>query len=381
MLLDKVDPRQRAWVEVEPKAIEANALAIKNRLPQDCLLMAVVKADGYGHGAETVAKAALKGGADYLGVATLQEGIDLRQAGISCPILLLGNLIDSEELNACIDWELMPTISTENEAVLSQKLAQENDKKLSVHIKVDTGMTRLGCELKDASALITRVDNSSFLDLQGIYSHLALADGDFEGEGAKITFQQKQKFENLLNSLSLNSKPVLIHLANSAGTLRECNLNYDMVRVGIALYGYSPIGDLSKDLVLQPALAVKAKITLIREVSAGIGVSYGHKFITKRESRLAVVGIGYADGVGRALSGKISVLINGEFFPQVGAITMDQLVIDITGNTEIVVGSVVTLLGKDQDKYLSPFSWSNASGSIPWEILCAFKYRLPRVIV
>ena len=132
---------------------------------------------------------------------------------------------------------------------------------------------------------------------------------------------------------------------------------------------------------LHPALAVRARVTLTRDVPPNTGVSYGHTFITQEQSRLAVVGIGYADGVGRALSGKISVLINGELFPQVGAITMDQLVIDITGNSEISVGNVVTLLGFDQGRCLSPYDWSDISGSIPWEILCSFKYRLPRVIV
>ncbi|KGG13554.1 MULTISPECIES: alanine racemase [Prochlorococcus] len=381
MLLDKVDPRQRAWLEIKPDAIVANAITIKKRLPKDCLLMAVVKADGYGHGAETVAKAALKGGAKYLGVATLQEGIDLRKVGITCPILLLGNLTESRDFDACIKWELMPTINGPKEVELSEALAEKNDKKLSVHLKVDTGMARLGCELHEALSLLTRIEKSDFLCLKGVYSHLALADGDFKGEGKTVTCEQKDKFEQLLKILPVHRKSIIVHLANSAGTLRDFDLHYDMVRVGIALYGYSPIEDLPNECALEPALAVKAKITFIREVPPGTGVSYGHSFVTKHHSRLAVVGIGYADGVGRALSGKISVLINGQLFPQVGAITMDQLVIDITGNTEIQVGNVVTLLGKDNTKSLSPYAWSKLSGSIPWEILCSFKYRLPRVIV
>ncbi len=381
MLLDKLDPCQRAWVEVKPAAIEANTRNIKQRLPKQCILMAVVKADGYGHGAQTVAKSALEGGAQSLGVATLQEGIDLRQAGIKSPILLLGNLTNEEDLDACLSWNLMPTISDYREAVICHKIAEERVQTFAVHVKVDTGMTRLGCELSDAPSLLNFIDDLRFLDLEGVYSHLALADGDFDGEGGRVTFHQKQKFDNLLKSISLKNKSIVRHLANSAGTLRDCGLYYDMVRVGIALYGYSPIESVKNDFSLEPALAVKARITLIREVPAGTGVSYGHTFITKEQSRLAVVGIGYADGVGRALSGKISVLINGKLFPQVGAITMDQLVIDITGNLDISVGNVVTLLGFDQGRSLSPYYWSDISGSIPWEILCGFKYRLPRVIV
>ena len=154
-----------------------------------------------------------------------------------------------------------------------------------------------------------------------------------------------------------------------------------MVRVGLALYGYKPFEDFADNCSLKPALAVRARITLIRDVPSHTGVSYGHDFITKRPSRLAVVGIGYADGINRALSGKISVLINGYFYPQVGSITMDQLVIDITENNDIRIGDVVTLLGEDKGSSITPYEWSQACGSIPWEILCSFKYRLPRVVI
>ncbi len=383
MLLDKIDPRQRAWIEIKPEAIEANVLEIRRHLlPSNCSLMAVVKADGYGHGALTVAKAALKGGAANLGVATLQEGLDLRQAGISAPILLLGNLTNSQEINICMNWDLMLTISSFEEIQLCQKLANKEAQNISVHLKVDTGMTRLGCDLQDADQLIRMIERSENIILKGLYSHLALADGDFPGKGRKVTFLQKEKFDKLLNSLEIKNKSIIRHLANSAGTLRDCGISYDMVRVGIALYGYNPLGEqLTKTISLKPALSVKARITMIKKVPSGTGVSYGHTFVTDRPSILAVVAIGYADGVARALSGKISVLIEGKLFPQVGAITMDQLIIDITEDSSIKTGTVVTLLGSDDNKCLSPYEWSELSGSIPWEILCSFKYRLPRVIV
>ena len=154
-----------------------------------------------------------------------------------------------------------------------------------------------------------------------------------------------------------------------------------MVRVGLALYGYSPINQERKDFELQPAISVKARITLVRNVALGTGLSYGHKFITKVPMRIAVVGIGYADGVARALSGKISVLVNGQFCPQVGSITMDQLLIDITNFPDIQVGEIVTLLGSDGEQAITAYDWSRVIGSIPWEILCSFKYRLPRVLI
>lgn len=172
-----------------------------------------------------------------------------------------------------------------------------------------------------------------------------------------------------------------MHLANSAGTLRDKDLHFDMVRVGLALYGYSPFSKFKNNFSLEPALAVRARVTLVRDVPSNTGVSYGHTFKTNRPSRLAVVGIGYADGISRSLSGKISVLIDGNFYPQVGSITMDQLVIDLTDRPDVPVGSVVTLLGVDGHSAITPYQWSEATGSIPWEILCGFKYRLPRVVI
>ncbi len=381
MLLTNIDPCHRAWVEVNPAAIEANTKIIKNLLSKNCSLMAVVKADGYGHGALTVSQAALKAGAESLGVATLLEGIDLRKSKIDCSILVLGNLINNEELAACIDWDLMPTISNEREVLLCQKLGEKRNKQVKLHLKVDTGMTRLGCEINQASILIEKIDSLPNLSLEGIYSHLALADGDLKRKSEEVTFNQKLKFEKVLSNLSHRHKPICRHLANSAGTLRDKALHYDMVRVGLALYGYSPIVQQKETFSLNPALSVKARITFIRDVPSGVGISYGHTFTTDTCSRIAVVAIGYADGVARALSGKISVLINGELFPQVGSITMDQLLIDVTTSPDIEVGSIVTLLGSDGSEKITPYQWSEAIGSIPWEILCSFKYRLPRVVI
>ncbi len=379
-MLLKTDPRNRAWIEIDPKSIEQNARIIRNLLAEDCLLMAVVKADGYGHGAETVARAALLGGAHNLGVATLQEGLDLRAVGIDCPILVLGNLIQVEELRACLGCDLMPTISSYKEALLCQKIAEDADQYFEIHLKVDTGMTRLGCDFEESFDVIKSILTLTNLKLKGIYSHLALADGDINGESAFITEKQKQRFEELLTTLPSNGKDFCRHLANSAGAIRDPGLHFDMVRVGLALYGYNPISHLHKDLGLSPALSVKARVTLLREVPAGVGVSYGHQFTTNRKSRLAVVAIGYADGVSRALSGRISVLFNEMRLPQVGSITMDQLVIDVTNYPEIEVGSIVTLLGKDGNTVISPQEWSGLIGSIPWEVLCGFKNRLPRLI-
>ncbi len=381
MTIENIDFRQRAWVEVFPEAIKSNTEEIRNILSEDCLLMAVVKADGYGHGSVTVAKAALAGGASNLGVATLQEALDLRKAGIQSPILVLGNLINIDDLNICLQLDLMPTLSNCREALLCQEIALSQGKSWKVHIKVDTGMTRLGCDFDHVYDLISLVDKLENLNLHGLYSHLALADGSLNSCEETVTLQQQEKFQKLLSRISSRKKPLCRHLANSAGTFRDQSLHLDMVRVGLALYGYSPFENFANDCSLKPALAVRARVTLIRDVPAGTGVSYGHTFVTQRRSRLAVVGIGYADGINRALSGEMFVLIDGELFPQIGSITMDQLVIDITARPDIEVGSVVTLLGEDGASVITPYQWSQITGSIPWEILCSFKYRLPRVVI
>ena len=377
------DPCNRAWVEVDCKAIENNSRVLKDFIKEGCLLMAVVKADGYGHGAETVAKAALKGGADNLGVATLEEGIELRKTGFDCPILILGNLITWEELSSCFFWNLIPTISGIREAITCNNIAEGKNKKFATHLKVDTGMTRLGCNLNEVYELISKIDCLENISLEGIYSHLALADLDGSTKNSKesFTFMQLHRFTKVLKSLDKRSKSLCRHLANSAGTLADSSLHFDMVRVGLSLYGYSPFPNFKPELNLQPALNVKARATFIRDVSNNTGVGYGHIYKTKRKSRLAVIGIGYADGVSRALSGKISALVDGVLVPQVGAIAMDQMVLDITEKPDIKVGKVVTLLGTDGHMSISPQKWSDLSGSIPWEILCGFKNRLPRVVI
>ena len=375
------DPRQRAWVEVSAAAIEANARVLRRFLDERCRLMAVVKADGYGHGALTVAQAALKGGASSLGVATLQEGLELRQAGIDAPVLVLGNLNHPDELRACLHAQLMPTLSNMREALLCQNLADGSGRRFAVQLKLDTGMTRLGCDWTEATRLVEAMQQLDHLDLTGLYSHLALADGDQHGQAATVTNQQRQRFEHVLRSLPAAERDCCRHLANSAGTLRDRQLHYDMVRVGLSLYGHSPSPHLCPLSGLQPAMAVKARVTLIREVPAGVGVSYGHRFVTARPSRLAIVGIGYADGISRALSGRIAAISNGLLLSQVGSITMDQLVLDATEHPNLEVGSVVTLLGQDGEISISPQQWSELCDSIPWEVLCGFKHRLPRLLI
>jgi alanine racemase len=375
-LLEAGLERHRAWVEVDTEAIRHNAATLMGHLAPGSSLMAVVKADGYGHGALPVARAALAGGASCLGVATLGEGIELRQAGIQAPVLVLGNLSQAEELRSCLRWQLMPTVSGMREALLCQNLASGSARVMPLQLKLDTGMARLGADWQEGPRLVAAIRELDAVQLAGVYSHLASADVPPDVDDG-VTAEQQRRFDAVLQSLAEQGlDPGSRHLANSAGTLRDRGLHYDQ---GLALYGHSPASHLAAGLPLRPAMRLHARVSLIREVAAGVGVSYGHRFRTQRPSRLAVVGIGYADGVPRLLSNQLEVLFGGQRLPQVGTITMDQLVLDATDCPSLDVGAVVTLLGSDGDQAIQPQEWSERCGTIPWEILCGFKHRLPRL--
>ncbi|MCP9776058.1 alanine racemase [Cyanobium sp. WAJ14-Wanaka] len=371
--------RQRAWVEVDCSAIAANARSIRLQLAESTQLMAVVKADGYGHGAVAVAQAALSGGASSFGVATLAEGIELRQAGIRAPVLVLGNLNSVEELRNCLHWELMPTISGMREALLCQNLAQSSGRRMALQLKLDTGMARLGADWQEGPRIVAAIADLDAVNLAGVYSHLASADAPPNSDDG-TTDEQQRRFEAVLGALQTQGLDSgCRHLANSAGTLRHQNLHYDLVRVGLALYGHRPAAHLGNGMPLKSAMRIHARVSLIREVAAAVGVSYGHRFRTSRASRLAVVGIGYADGVPRQLSNQMEVLFGQQRLPQVGAITMDQLVVDASDCPGLEVGSVLTLLGEEGGQEITPADWSGRCQTIPWEILCGFKHRLPRL--
>jgi alanine racemase len=353
----------------------------------DCQLMAVVKADGYGHGAVPVARAAAAGGASCFGVATLGEGLELRQAGFQEPVLVLGNLIQPEELRNCLQAQLMPTISTMREALLCQNLASGSGRPMAVHLKVDTGMTRLGADWQEGPRLAQAISNLDSIQLAGIYSHLAHADAPMDPElnpqdnqDDDLSRLQLQRYESVLAEVQNQGLAVgCRHLANSAGTLRSPSLHFDLVRVGLALYGHPPASHLAETVPLRAAMQVLARVTMVRLVPAGVGVSYGHRYRTSRPTRLAVVAIGYADGVPRQLSNRMEVLYAGRRLPQVGAITMDQLVVDATEAPELEIGGVVTLLGSQGSASITPADWSARCDTIPWEVLCGFKRRLPRL--
>jgi len=377
-----IDLKQRAWIEVKGIAIETNVRQLRSKLSKNCQFMAVVKADGYGHDAKLVSEYAIKGGASQLGVATLNEGIKLRSSGVKKPILILGNLYTKRDLIICFKNDLMPTISSIRECLICNNIGKHFGLKFPLHLKVDTGMSRLGFEYNKFVQQFEKIKSFDNISIEGIYSHLSSADEDNASDSQSITQLQRLKFNELLKQINLDrDNEIKIHLANSAGMLLNKDFHFHMVRVGLSMYGYSPLAKIDKNLLLKPALFLKVKVAFIRNIDQGVSVSYGGKFVTSRKTKLAILSIGYADGVPRNLSGKINVIYNNKFYPQVGSITMDQMMVDITDSNEIKVGSTMVLLGSDGEKTISPVDWARESNTIPWEILCSFKNRLPRVQV
>jgi len=276
----------------------------------------------------------------------------------------------------------MPTISSIRECLICNNIGKHFGLKFSLHLKIDTGMSRLGFEYESFVQQFEKIKSFENISIQGIYSHLSSADEQNSLHPKSITQLQRQKFQELLKQINVErDQNIKIHLANSAGMLLDKAFHFHMVRVGLSMYGYSPLAKIDKTLSLKPALLLKVKVAFIRSIDKGVSVSYGGKFVSSKKTKLAVLSIGYADGVPRNLSGKINAIYNEKLYPQVGSITMDQMMVDITGSNEIKIGSTMILLGSDGDKTISPLDWARESNTIPWEILCSFKNRLPRVQV
>jgi len=276
----------------------------------------------------------------------------------------------------------MPTISSIRECLICNNIGKYFGLKFPLHLKVDTGMSRLGFEYDKFVQQFEKIKSFENISIEGIYSHLSSADEDNSLDPKSSTQIQRLKFKELLRQINIDSNSnIKIHLANSAGMLLTKEFHFNMVRVGLSMYGYSPLAKIDKNLCLKPALFLKVKVAFIRVIDKGVRVSYGGKFVSSRKTKLAVLSIGYADGVPRDLSGKIKVIHNNNLYHQVGSITMDQMMVDVTGSDEIKVGSTMVLLGSEGDKTISPIDWARESNTIPWEILCSFKNRLPRVQV
>jgi alanine racemase len=384
--LTSIPLTSRAWVEVDLASIAANVRCLRAFVRPRTRLLAVVKADAYGHGATQVARTVLSNGASALGVATIDEAIALRDAGISAPILILGCVHGTDAIAALAVYDLTPTIcSVEHAREIAAGisdfdrlgLAPAISLPLGVHVKIDTGMNRLGTPWTETATVLGAVlARSRWLRVTGFYSHLASADAAND----ESSLEQLTRFRSAVRAArAAGMGTCILHLANSAATLADSEFHFDLVRIGLAIYGLAPAPHLEGIVPLSPAMTVKARIGQIRRVGIGEGISYGGIFVAERPILAATVGIGYADGVPCRLSQRMTALVSGQRVRQLGRITMDQLVLDVTTVPGVSVGDEVTLLGADGDETIHVEEWARALDTISWEIPCLFKSRLPRV--
>ena len=356
-----------AWVEINISNLENNIREIKKNVPQGIKLLGVVKADAYGHGAVMLAPTMLAEGIDMLGVASIDEGADLRQANINCEVLVLG-AVPVWAVESAVKNDLSISIFSEDHIKACEQAYKRTGIKPKVHIKLDTGMNRIGVRADEAVDFIKRVQKLDYINLQGIFTHLAAAE---ELDKAK---EQILKWNSVIDNVDTTG--LLLHILNTAGTICYDVPNSNMRRVGIALYGlYPDFPDIEfRKPKLKQLISLKGRIVNIHTAKEGEGVSYCHTFVAKGERIIATVPIGYADGVPRLLSNKIKGVVNGVEVPQVGNITMDQMMFDITG-VKANIGDVITLLDEEH----SIDEWANILHTINYELTCRLKVRLPRV--
>ncbi len=367
------------YAEIDLDSIRHNAALLKGAVGEQVELMAVVKADGYGHGAVPVARAALAGGASRLAVAMVEEGAALRAAGLDAPILVLGRTPPSQVAEA-IGLDLTLTLVTLADGEETAAAAQRLGRRARVHVKVDTGMGRLGfpvtrARVKDEIARLCRLDG---LEVEGIYTHFAASEEDHP-----FTLAQLERFHDLLGQLRAEGIEFpLRHAANSGAIWNVPEAHLDMVRVGISLYGYHPAGRAGatgRAAALRPALTWKTAVAQVKEVPAGTSVSYGRTYVTRGPERLATLPVGYADGYSRALSNRGQVLVGGRRAPVVGRVCMDQIVINVTHVDGVRPGDEVVLIGAQGGEELTADDMAGLLGTISYEVLCAIGKRVPRL--
>jgi alanine racemase len=338
-------------------------------------ILSVVKADAYGHGAREAAAALTQAGSDGFGVATLEEGIELREAGIRAPILIL-TAIYPEQLEEFFRHDLMPAVSDLHTLVQLEKLTQKSRRMLKFHLKVDTGMGRLGLLHSEIDSWLPEVLKWEGLHLGGLFSQLSQAE-DAAGE---YTQTQTDNFARVIGRLRVAGfNPPLIHLANSAGIIGVPSAHFTMVRPGLMLYGVYPAREMERRVELRPALSWKTRILQLKTLPAGSSIGYGRTFVTKRKSAIATLPVGYADGYHRLLSNRGAALVRGQRAPIVGRISMDLTMIDVTDIRGVSQGDEVVLLGRQGDETISADEMAGWAETISYEILTSISARVPRV--
>ncbi|MBN1193171.1 MAG: alanine racemase [Coriobacteriia bacterium] len=363
-----------AWVEVDVGAVARNVGALKALTKPGTKFMAVVKADGYGHGAEAVARAALGAGAERLGIATVEEALSLREAGLTAPLHILSEPpIEAAEL--LVEHGIIATVVSREFAIALSRAAMAVGAEGVFHLKIDTGMNRLGVRAEDAGDMALWLKDMPGLVFEGAFTHFATADspGDWEFD------RQTARLSAAVDAMRTEGvRPRIIHAANSAAIMLHPDTHLDMVRCGIAMYGLHPSEGTRSVVRIEPAMSVKTRVSLVKRIGLGEGVSYGFTWHAGGPATIATIPLGYADGVHRVLSNKMEVLIGGRRCAQVGRICMDQLMVEIPGGLEVRPGDEVVLVGSQGGESISIDELAELAGTINYEMACGFALRMGR---
>lgn len=362
------------FAEIDLYAINRNLKNIRKKIGRHPLIMAVVKANAYGHGMLPVAESVIQNRtAQYFGVAIVEEGIELRKRGIVHPIQIF-TAPSIQQLDLFIQYDLELTLCDIVTAKKLHAIARKRGKQAHVHIKIDTGMGRIGIAPNDAIAFVKEIVKLSGIDIKGIWTHFATSDEK------DLSFAKKQLgiFRSIVTQLELDGIHIpLVHCANSGAIMQLPDSYFDMVRPGIMMYGYAPSHETRMTVDLHTALSLKAKVGFVKTVEKGTSISYNRQYGANRRTTIASVAVGYGDGYFRTMTNKIFALIGGKKFPVVGTICMDQIMIDV-GKTMVQVGDDVVLIGKSGSQTITGWDIADAAGTIPYEVTCAISQRVPR---
>lgn len=365
------------WAEIDIDAIAHNINQLRGCLKPATKMMAVVKANAYGHGTLEVARVCAREGLDFLGVAVLDEALGIRRDGIDIPVLILG-FTPPEGNEEIVEHEIRQTVFSREMAESLSETASSQGKKAYVHIKIDTGMSRIGFPALDADlAEIARIFELPNLVVEGIFTHLAMADSP----DRSYTEMQLHRFESCLEGLTkLGVKMPIVHAANTAGTIEHQNAHFDMVRAGIGIYGLKPSPEVdTRHLDLIPAMRLKSSVVMVKEVPPSTAVSYGCTYVTDKRTRIATVPVGYGDGYTRLYSDRAWAAVNGQRIPLIGRVCMDHCMFDVT-DKEVELGDEVILFGRPEDGVTAD-DLAQCIGTINYEVVCLINSRVPRIYV
>lgn len=361
------------WVEINLSAIRKNFRRVRNAIGKRRILV-TVKADAYGHGIYQVSRALEEEGVDFLGIARWEEGAELREKGISRPILLLCPFLP-EDLGKLLNYDITPSLTSGEMLPYLIKEARKRNRKIPVHINVDTGMGRAGIYPEEAEEISQEIMNSPYLILEGIYTHFPSADTDEE-----FTRKQINRFNTLTGNLSSKGINIPIrHAANSAGILNFPDSFLDMVRPGIMIYGYYPSPRVEKSIEVIPSLAWKTKVLHVKRAAKGTPVSYGRTYFTGKSCKIITLGIGYGDGYSRYLSNKGEVILAGRKYPVAGRVCMDEVMVEVSENTPVKIGDEVMLIGKEGKAEIKVEEVAEKIGTIPHEVVSTIGKRVKRI--